>query len=110
MPVVVGQPAGTPVVQAVNAYGFSKPTASNKSYTAAELATVASSRNKAVQVLQLSDLHGAIEVGGSFGAALLASNWAADRTANAATVAISAGDNIGAAPPISTEFEELPTR
>jgi 5'-nucleotidase len=109
MPVVVGQPAGTPVVQAVNAYGFSKPTASNKSYTAAELATVASSRNKAVQVLQLSDLHGAIEVGGSFGAALLASNWAADRTANAATVAISAGDNIGAAPPISTEFEELPT-
>jgi 5'-nucleotidase len=109
MPVVVGQPAGTPVVQAVNAYGFSKPTASNKSYTAAELATVANSRNKAVQVLQLSDLHGAIEVGGSFGAALLASNWAADRTANAATVAISAGDNIGAAPPISTEFEELPT-
>jgi len=109
MPVVVGQPAGTPVVQAVNAYGFSKPTASNKSYTAAELATVSSSLNKAVQVLQLSDLHGAIEVGGSFGAALLASNWAADRTANAATVAISAGDNIGAAPPISTEFEELPT-
>jgi 5'-nucleotidase len=108
MPVVVGQPAGTPVVQAVNAYGFSKPTASSKSYTASELAAVASSRNKAVQVLQLSDLHGAIE-GTSFGAALLTSNWAADRTANAATVAISAGDNIGAAPPISTEFEELPT-
>jgi 5'-nucleotidase len=109
MPVVVGQPAGTPVVQAVNAYGFSKPTASNKSYTAAQLATVANPNNKAVQVLQLSDLHGAIEVGGSFGAALLASNWAADRVANAATVAISSGDNIGAAPPISTEFEELPT-
>ncbi len=63
MPVVVGQPAGRPVVQAVNAYGFSKPAASSKSYTAAELATVASSANKAVQVLQLSDLHGAIEVG-----------------------------------------------
>jgi 5'-nucleotidase len=109
MPVVIGQPAGTPVVQAVNAYGFSKPTASKKSYTATELATVASPLNKAVQVLQLSDLHGAIEVGGSFGAALLASNWAADRTANAATVAVSSGDNIGAAPPISTEFEELPT-
>ena len=108
MPVVVGQPAGTPVVQAVNAYGFSKPAASNKSYTADQLATVASSNNKAVQVLQLSDLHGAIE-GTSFGAALLTSNWAADRKANAATVAISAGDNIGAAPPISTEFEELPT-
>jgi 2',3'-cyclic-nucleotide 2'-phosphodiesterase (5'-nucleotidase family) len=109
MPVVVGQPAGTPVVQAVNAYGFSRPAASNKSYTAAQLATVANANNKAVQVLQLSDLHGAIEVGGSFGAPLLASNWAADRTANPATIAISAGDNIGAAPPISTEFEELPT-
>jgi 2',3'-cyclic-nucleotide 2'-phosphodiesterase (5'-nucleotidase family) len=108
MPVVEGQPAGTPVVQAVNAYGFSKPAASNKSYTAAQLATVASSANKALQVLQLSDLHGAIE-GSSFGAALLTSNWVADRTANAATVTISAGDNIGAAPPISTEFEELPT-
>jgi 5'-nucleotidase len=109
MPVVEGQPGGTPVVQAVNAYGFSKPAASNKSYTKAELATVASSQNRAVQVLQLSDLHGAIEVGTSFGAALLASNWAADRAANVATVALSSGDNIGAAPPISTEFEELPT-
>jgi 5'-nucleotidase len=108
MPVVEGQPAGTPVVQAVNAYGFSKPTASKKSYTAAELATVGSSANKAVQVLQLSDLHGAIE-GTSFGAALLTSNWAADRAANKATIAVSSGDNIGAAPPISTEFEELPT-
>ncbi len=109
MPVVIGQPAGTPVVQAVNAYGFSKPAASNKSYTAAQLATVANSGNKAVQVLQLSDLHGAIEVGSSFGGPLLASNWAADRAANAATIAVSSGDNIGAAPPISTEFEELPT-
>jgi 2',3'-cyclic-nucleotide 2'-phosphodiesterase (5'-nucleotidase family) len=109
MPVVEGQPAGTPVVQAVNAYGFSKPTASNQSYTKDQLATVGFAENRAVQVLQLSDLHGAIEVGGSFGAALLASNWAADRTANAATVALSSGDNIGAAPPISTEFEELPT-
>ena len=108
MPVVTGQPAGTPVVQAVNAYGFSKPAASSKSYTKEQLATVASTAHKAVQVLQLSDLHGAIE-GTSFGAALLTSNWAADRTANAATVSISAGDNIGAAPPISTEFEELPT-
>jgi 2',3'-cyclic-nucleotide 2'-phosphodiesterase (5'-nucleotidase family) len=109
MPVVIGQPAGTPVVRAVNAYGFSKATASKKSYTAAELATVANSGNKAIQVLQLSDLHGAIEVGNSFGAPLLVSNWNADRTANAATVAFTSGDNIGAAPPISTEFEELPT-
>ena len=109
MPVVIGQPAGTPVVRAVNAYGFSKATASSKSYTAAQLGTVANSGNKAVQVLQLSDLHGAIEVGNSFGAPLLVSNWNADRTANPATVAFTSGDNIGAAPPISTEFEELPT-
>jgi len=109
MPVVIGQPAGTPVVRAVNAYGFSKPTASSKSYTAAQLGTVANSGNKAVQVLQLSDLHGAIEVGTSFGAPLLVSNWDADRKANVATVAFTSGDNIGAAPPISTEFEELPT-
>lgn len=109
MPVVEGQPAGTPVVQAVNAYGFSKPAASNKSYTKDQLATVASSTNKNVQLLQLSDLHGAIETGSSFGTSLLMSNWDADRKASAATIALSSGDNIGAAPPISTEFEELPT-
>ena len=109
MPVVVGQPAGTPVVQAVNAYGFSKPTASTTSYTAAQLSKVASSSNKNVQLLQLSDLHGAIEVGSSFGTALLASNWDADRKLSTSTFALSSGDNIGAAPPISTEFEELPT-
>lgn len=109
MPVVVGQPAGTPIVQAVNAYGFSKPTASNKSYTASVLAAVSSPVNKSVQILQLSDLHGAIEVGGSFGAPLLVSNFEADRKSNPATFAFTSGDNIGAAPPISTEFEELPT-
>lgn len=109
MPVVVGQPAGTPVVQAVNAYGFSKPTASTTSYTAAQLAKVASASNKNVQFLQLSDLHGAIEAGASFGTAGLASNWDADRKVSAATFAFTSGDNIGAAPPISTEFEEMPT-
>ncbi len=109
MPVVIGQPAGTPVVQAVNAYGFSKPAASNKSYTAAELAVVGSSDNKNVQLLQFDDLHGAIETGSSFGTSLFMSNWSADRTASAATFSLSSGDNIGAAPPISTEFEELPT-
>ena len=109
MPVVEGQPGGTPVVQAVNAYGFSKPASSNKSYTKEQLATVGSSTNKNVQLLQLSDLHGAIETGSSFGTPLLVSNWEADRKASAATIALSSGDNIGAAPPISTEFEELPT-
>ena len=109
MPVVVGQPAGTPVVQAVNAYGFSKPGVSNKSFTAAQLATVGYASNRVLQILQFSDLHGAIETGGSFGTSLLMSNFAADRKAAAATITVSSGDNIGAAPPISTEFEELPT-
>ena len=109
MPVVVGQPAGTPTVQAVNAYGFSKPAASKSTYTAAQLATVVSGLAKSVQVLQFSDLHGAIEVGSSFGAPLLVSNFEADRKAAATTITVSSGDNIGAAPPISTEFEEMPT-
>ena len=111
MPVVVGQPGGTPVVQAVNAYGFSAAAKSNKSYTATELARVASASNiKSVQVLQLSDLHGAIEASASnIGAAVLATAFANDRKNAAATITLSAGDNIGAAPPISTEFEELPT-
>ena len=109
MPVVAGQPAGTPTVQAVNAYGFSKPAASKSTYTAAQLATVVSGLAKSVQVLQFSDLHGAIEVGSSFGAPLLVSNFEADRKAAAATITVASGDNFGAAPPISTEFEELPT-
>ena len=111
MPVVIGQPAGTPVVQAVNAYGFSTPAKSNKSYTAEQLATVASpSYIKSAQILQLSDLHGAIEASSSsIGAAVLASAFANDRKNAAATITVSSGDNIGAAPPISTEFEELPT-
>jgi 5'-nucleotidase len=112
MPVVAGQPGGTPVVQAVNAYGFSAAAKSNKSYTAAQLATVASASNiKSVQVLQLSDLHGAIEgsPSSSIGAAVLTTAFANDRKNAAATVTVSSGDNIGAAPPISTEFEEMPT-
>ena len=111
MPVVVGQPGGTPVVQAVNAYGFSVAAKSRMSYTTEELATVASSADiKSVQVLQLSDLHGAIEASSSnIGAAVLASAFANDRKNTAATVTVSSGDNIGAAPPISTEFEEMPT-
>ena len=41
MPVVVGQPGGTPTVQAVNAYGFSKPGISKPvSYTHLTLPTI----------------------------------------------------------------------
>lgn len=109
MPVVVGQPAGTPFVQAVNAYGFSKLGTSKQSFTADQLSKVGSSSNRSVQILQFSDFHGAIETGNSFGTPLLVSNFEVDRKAAAATVTVSSGDNIGAAPPISTEFEEMPT-
>jgi 5'-nucleotidase len=111
MPVVVGQPGGTPIVQAVNAYGFSVAAKASTTFTAAQLATVASSASiKSVQVLQLSDLHGAIESSASnIGAAVLATAFANDRKNSAATITVSSGDNIGAAPPISTEFEEMPT-
>ena len=109
MPVVVGQPAGTPIVQAINAYGFSKPGTSKQSFTAAQLSSVATSSNRSVQILQFSDFHGAIETGNSFGTSLFVPNFAADRAAAAATFTVASGDNIGAAPPISTEFEELPT-
>ena len=109
MPIVSGQPGGTPTVQAVNAYGFSKPGVSNKSFTAAQIAPVGYSSNRVLQILQFSDLHGAIETGSSFGTPLLMTNFAADRKTAAATITVSSGDNIGAAPPISTEFEELPT-
>jgi len=109
MPIVSGQPGGTPTVQAVNAYGFSKPGVSNKSFTAAQIAPVGYSSNRVLQILQFSDLHGAIETGSSFGTPLLMTNFAADRKTAAATITVSSGDNIGAAPPISTEFEEMPT-
>jgi len=109
MPVVVGQPAGTPFVQAVNAYGFSKVGVSKQSFTVDQLVKVASPSNRVLQLLQFSDLHGAIETGASFGTSLLMSNFEADRKMAAATITLSSGDNIGAAPPISTEFEEMPT-
>ena len=110
-PVMIPANGRTPVVQAVNAYGFSVAAKSRMSYTAEELATVVSPSNiKSVQVLQLSDLHGAIEASATnIGAAVLASAFANDRKNAAATVTLSSGDNIGAAPPISTEFEEMPT-
>ena len=102
--------AVTPQVQAVNAYGISAP-AKFKTFTAADLAAVKVSTSlKSVQILQLSDFHGAIEGSSSnAGAALLASAFEADRKKVASTITLSAGDNIGGTPPISAAFEEMPT-
>ena len=94
-------------VQAVNEYGLSA------SYFFGVLATPkskASSNLKSVQLLQLSDFHGALEGSTSlFGADGLAGQFALERTAVPATIAMTSGDNFGAAPPISSQFEELPT-
>ena len=109
MPVLAGQKVFTPVVQAVSAYGISPAAKANKSFDAATIKNV-SSNFKSLQFLQLSDLHGALDVSAtSIGAAGLVAAWNNDRAINPNTVAVSSGDNIGAAPQISSAFEELPT-
>ena len=111
MPVLAGQTNISPVVQAVNAYGFSPIAKANRSFVTADLKnTVLRSDLKSLQLLQLSDFHGAIETTSSnIGAPVLATAFANDRAKNALTLTLSSGDNIGGAPPISTEFEEMPT-
>lgn len=93
-------------LQAANAYGIS---AADGWYGVTPTSTAAKSI-KSVQVLQLSDFHGAIETTATnIGAPALASMFKADRANNAATVTVSSGDNFGASPVISSAFEELPT-
>ncbi len=94
-------------VQAVNEYGLS---ASNFFGVPATPKSKASSNLKSVQLLQLSDFHGALEgTSALFGADGLAGQFALERISVPATIAMTSGDNFGAAPPISSQFEELPT-
>lgn len=94
-------------VQAVNAYGIS-PLGSWATKVSAK--STAPKTIKSVQVLQLSDFHGAIETTSSnIGAPILASLFAQDRSNVASTVTLSSGDNFGASPVISSAFNELPT-
>lgn len=110
LPIIEGQTSATISIKAVNAYGFSPAGTWSKTFSATDLAGVAKSTWQSVQILQLSDLHGAIEgTSANAGTALLMSAFAAERAKNPATFTVSAGDNIGAAPPISSQFEELPT-
>lgn len=98
--------SATITVQAVNEYGISAP----KAIESALAATSVSKNHKALQLIQFSDFHGQLEPSSSFfGGALLASNFEAERAAVPATFTVSSGDNIGAAPPISSQFEEIPT-
>lgn len=93
-------------VQAVNEYGISTA----RSTTDVVMPMSASKLPlKSVQLLQLSDFHGQVEANNSFGASLMALNLEAERANNSATFTFSSGDNIGAAPPISSQFAELPT-
>jgi|GEM_PF-273113 len=73
---------------------------------------------KDFQIDAFSDFHGALDytkttTGGfdtyTSGAATMAANFAADRTQNPATFTFSSGDNWGAAPPLSTVFDEMPS-
>lgn len=110
LPIITGQSSATVSIKAVNAYGFSPARTWSKTFTASELTGVTSTSWQTVQLLQLSDLHGAIEgTRSNAGTALLTTAFAAERAKNPATFTLSAGDNIGAAPPISSQFEELPT-
>ena len=110
LPVMPGQTTVTPTVQAVNAYGISSP-ASTKTIPATSLTNVIRRGDlKVVQLDQLSDFHGAIEgTSTNAGAAILTTAFANDRKVVPATFTLSSGDNFGASPAISSEFEEIPT-
>ena len=110
LPVITGQKSVTPTVQAVNAYGIS-PAGSAKTLSEAALAnTTHRSDLKVIQLNQLSDFHGAIETTSTnAGTAILTTAFANDRKVVPATFTLSSGDNFGASPAISSEFEEIPT-
>ena len=107
MPIVRGQQRILPRVQAVNAYGFSSPSTASQ---ALMIKHQPSPRFRSVQFLQFSDFHGAIEATTTnAGAARLATAFERDRKKVKPTFTVSAGDNIGGAPVISSEFDEVPT-
>jgi 2',3'-cyclic-nucleotide 2'-phosphodiesterase (5'-nucleotidase family) len=107
MPVVAGQKRIRPQVQAVNALGYS---ADARSATSVDVRGRANADYQPLQILQFSDFHGAVEDGGpSIGSALLTSAFKRDRAAVPATVIVSGGDQFGASPVLSAQFDELPT-
>ncbi len=110
LPVLPGQTSVTPTVVAVNAYGISAAGTAKKISAAALEKVNKRSDLRVIQLDQLSDFHGAIEgTSTNAGAAILTTAFANDRKAVPATFTLSAGDNFGAAPAISSEFEEIPT-
>lgn len=107
MPVPAGLKSVLPQVQAVNAYGISP---SGSSGTTVDTRDLESDRFRVLQFLLLSDFHGALlPATGSIGAARLATIAAQARARIKPTFLVSAGDNFGGSPAISSEFDERPT-
>lgn len=67
-----------------------------------------------IQLLNVSDWHGQLDpvnvtgVGNVGGAAAISAYWAADRLANPNTLTLTAGDDVGATPPLSNYFDDVP--
>ncbi|MBT2518095.1 bifunctional metallophosphatase/5'-nucleotidase [Streptomyces sp. ISL-90] len=68
-----------------------------------------------IQVLNVSDFHGQLDplsitgVGNVGGAAALSTYWQQDRAKNPNTLLLTAGDAVGASPPLSSFFDDTPT-
>jgi 5'-nucleotidase len=68
-----------------------------------------------IQVLNVSDFHGQLDplsitgVGNVGGAAALSTYWQQDRKENPNTLLMTAGDAVGASPPLSSFFDDIPT-
>jgi 2',3'-cyclic-nucleotide 2'-phosphodiesterase (5'-nucleotidase family) len=82
--------------------------------TSTGMATAAPSSTINIQLLNVSDWHGQLDplvVGTSQvgGAAVLSAYFQADRAANPNTLTLTAGDAVGATPPISSFFADEPT-
>lgn len=68
-----------------------------------------------IQVLNVSDFHGQLDplsitgVGSVGGAAALSTYWQQDRAENPNTLLLTGGDAVGASPPLSSFFDDIPT-
>ncbi len=63
-----------------------------------------------IQVLNVSDFHGQLDpLNGIGGAAALSTYWQQDRANNPNTLLLTGGDAVGASPPLSSFFEDVPT-
>lgn len=67
-----------------------------------------------IQILNVSDWHGQVDpisitgVGNVGGAAVLSAYFKQDRAANPNTITLTAGDGVGATPPLSSFFDDVP--